>query len=58
MADRGQNPSSGGHTGHAQNMIMTTFPTHEVPKVQENQKIDETAFNRHCSCFYSYGTMV
>ena len=47
VADRGATkiPVLGGHTGHAQNMIMTTLSTHEVPKVQEEiQKIDETAF--------------
>ena len=47
VADRGATkiPILGGHTGHAQNMIMTTLSTHEVPKVQEEiQKIDETAF--------------
>ena len=46
-ADRGATkiPVLGGHTGHSQNMIMTTLSTHEVPKVQEEiQKIDETAF--------------
>ena len=45
-ADRGATkiPVFGGHTGHSQNMIMTTLSTHEVPKVQEEiQKIDETA---------------
>ena len=47
VADRGATkiPVLGGHTGHSQNMIMTTLSTHEVPKVQEEiQKIDETAF--------------
>ena len=47
VADRGATkiPILGGHTGHAQNMIMTTLSTREVPKVQgEIQKIDETAF--------------
>ena len=47
VADRGATkiPVLGGHTGHAQNMIMTTLSTREVPKVQgEIQKIDETAF--------------
>lgn len=46
-ADRGTTkiPVLGGHTGHSQNMIMTTLSTHEVPKVQDEiQKIDETAF--------------
>lgn len=46
-ADRGATkiPVLGGHTGHSQNMIMTTLSTHEVPKIQEEiQKIDETAF--------------